>query len=491
MRRFSVALCSVVLISGCALSPDYERPALDVPSTYSTPHEEGKSIANLPWWEFFADAQLQALIRAALLENKDLSVALSRVAQVDAQLISTRANQFPFLDITGGAGRGKQSQLLVPGASTTNSFYVMGNLSFEVDLWRKLSRATESAQADLLASEAVYRHVSLSIVSNVARAYFLLRDLDERLIIAQRTVKTRQDSLKIIEVRFDKGTAPELDVNQAQIELATAEVAIATFQRQIAQTEHALAILLGRNPGSIARGLPLTGQQMLPQIPTGLPSELLQRRPDVVAAEQRLHAETALIGVAEALRYPSLSLTGHYGGVSDDLSDINNSDAESWGIAGNIFAPLINWGQLKAQSEAQRARTEEALYAYEATLQQAFREVADALVAVRTFQDAHAAYLRQVTAARNADRLSRARYDAGFVDYLEVLESSRSLFTAELNESASLQATKNAVIELYKALGGGWTHEESETIGSTQRHHSNYPTASNTNPIDNSVTAVH
>ncbi len=466
MRRLGVAAICTTLIWGCALTPDYERPALDVPSTYSTVHEKGDSIANLPWWEVFQDAQLQILIHTALDENKDLRIALSRVAQVDAQLISTRANQFPFLDISGGAGRNKQSRLLVPGAGTTDSFAVMGNLSFEVDLWQKLSRATESAQASLLASEAVYRYVSLSIVSNVARAYLLLRDLDERLIIAQRTLETRQGSLKIIKARFNKGTVPELDVNQAEIELASAKVAIATFQRQIAQTEHVLSILLGRNPGAIARGLPLTEQQLLSEIPTGLPSELLQRRPDVVAAEQRLHAETALIGVAEALRYPSLSLTGSYGAVSDDLSDLNDSDAKSWGIAGNIFAPLINWGQLKAQSEKQRARTEEALHAYEATLQQAFREVADALVAVRTFRDAHTAYLHQVTAARNADRLSRARYDAGFADYLEVLESSRSLFNAELNESASLQEAMNALIGLYKALGGGWTPEESETSGS-------------------------
>ena len=464
MSRFGFVILSVALISGCALTPDYERPALNVPGTYVTSHEQGESIANLPWWEVFQDDQIEALIRVALAENKDLSVSLSRVAQADAQLTSVRANQFPFLDITGGAGRGKQSQLLVPGAGTVTSYSIAGNLSFELDLWRKLSRATESAQASLLASEAVYHYVSLSLVANVASGYLLLRDLDERLLISQHTLKTRQDSLNIIEARFDKGTVPELDVNQAQIELATAQVAIATFQRQIAQTEYALSILLGRNPGPIARGLTLKEQQLLPEIPTGLPSELLQRRPDVIAAEQQLHAETALIGVAEALRYPSLSLTGSYGAVSDELHDLNDSDAESWGIAGNIFAPLLNWGQLKAQSEAQRARTEQALYAYEATLQLAFREVADALVAVSSYRDTYAAYHLQAKAARNAERLSRARYDAGFVDYLEVLESNRSLFTAELNESSSLQETLNAHVGLYKALGGGWTPPEPEEI---------------------------
>ncbi|MEZ0122747.1 MAG: efflux transporter outer membrane subunit [Candidatus Reddybacter sp.] len=462
-------MCSV-LLTGCAITPDYQRPELDVPAVYYLDSEQpasieqGESIANLAWWQVFEDAQLQSLIRSALAENKDLGVALSRVAQARSQLVSTRANQYPFFDVSAGAIRGRQSQLLVPGDSIEESFSVMGNVSFEVDLWRKLSRSTESARASLLASEAVQRHVALSIVANVASAYLLLLDLDERLMIAQRTVDSRQASLGIIQARFDRGVRPELDVNQAQIELAVAEVAIATFQRQIAQTENALAILLGRNPGSINRGLSLKEQQLLPEIPTGLPSELLQRRPDVVAAEQTLHAETALIGVAEALRYPSLSLTGSYGALSDDLSDLNDSDAESWGVAGSLFAPIFNWGQLKAQSEVQRARAEQALRAYEATLQQAFREVADALVAVHTYRQEYQAYSRQAEAARNAERLSQARYDAGVVDYLEVQEASRSLFSAELNESESYQSTMNALIELYQSLGGGWIPESAVTL---------------------------
>ena len=475
MGRFSLrplcagVVCSV-LLSSCALTPDYERPELDVPAVYYADNEQsantgqGESIANLTWWQVFEDPQLQNLIRTALAENKDLGVALSRVAQASSQLTSTRAKQYPFFDITGGAGRSRQSQFLAPGAGIGETYSVMGNLSFEIDLWRKLSRSTESAQASLLASEAVQRHVALSIVANVASSYLLLRDLDERLIIAERTVDSRQGSLEIIQARFDKGVTPELDVNQAQVELSIAEVAVATFERQIAQTENTLAILLGRNPGPVQRGLTLKEQPFLPEIPTGLPSELLQRRPDVVAAEQALHAETALIGVAEALRYPSLSLTGSYGAISDDLSDLNSSDAESWGIAGNLFAPILNWGQLKAQSEAQRARAEQALHAYEATLQQAFREVADALVAVRTYRQVHQAYRRQAIAARNAERLSQARYDAGVVDYLEVQEASRSLFSAELNESESHQAAMNAVVELYQSLGGGWLPEDTAGV---------------------------
>jgi multidrug efflux system outer membrane protein len=329
-----------------------------------------------------------------------------------------------------------------------------------VDLWGELRRATEAAQAELLGTEAAYRNVTITLVSDVAGLYLLLRDLDERLQIARRTLETRLGSLKIIQARFDKGTVPELDVNQAQIEVAVAESAIATFERQIVQTENALRILLGRNPGSVSRGQSLEQQRFPPDVPAGLPSELLQRRPDVVQAEAQLEAATARIGVAEALRYPSIFLTGRLGVESTDLSDLNSDDAETWNIGANIFAPIFNSGQLKAQAEAARARAEEALLRYESTLQQAFREVEDALVAVRTYKDEYEAQSRRVVAARNAARLSRARYDGGVVDYLEVLDTERTKFDAELAQSQTLQLYFNSIVQLYKALGGGWVTEE-------------------------------
>lgn len=293
-------------------------------------------------------------------------------------------------------------------------------------------------------------------MSNVASVYFLLRDFDDRLRIARETVESRSESLKIIQARFDKGTVPELDVNQAQIELAIAEAAVSAFERETVQAENALQFLLGRNPGAVQRGLPL-GQQVLPSdIPVGLPSELLQRRPDLVEAEERLRAETARIGVAEAVRYPSIGLTGSLGLASDDFSDLTDGDARTWSIGGGLFAPLFNSGKLKAQAEGQRARTEQVMANYESTLLRAFREVEDALVAIRTYHAENAARQRQATAARNAARLSRARYDGGVVDYLEVLDSERSLFSAELDESITQRQYLNAIVELYKALGGGW-----------------------------------
>jgi len=445
-----------MLLSGCTLTPDYERPALDVPGAFVQPADAGASIANLEWWNLFRDAQLQFLIRTALAENKDLRVSLQRIREARALLTFTRADQYPFIDGSGSVSRERPSKILFPGSDTSNNYALSANLSFEVDLWGKLRRATEAAQADLLATEASYRNVTISLVSNVASVYFLLRDLDARLQVARDTVNGRRESLGIIQARFDKGTVPELDVNQAQVELAIAEAAVSAFERESVQAENALQFLLGRNPGPVQRGLALK-QQVLPSvIPAGLPSELLQRRPDLVLAEERLVAETARIGVAEALRYPSIGLTGSLGLLSDDFSDLTDSDARTWNLGGGLFAPIFNSGKLKAQAEGQRARAEQAMSTYESTLLQAFREVEDALVAIRTYHAEHAARQRQAIAARNAARLSRARYDGGVVDYLEVLDSERSQFNAELEESSTQREYLNAIVELYKALGGGW-----------------------------------
>jgi multidrug efflux system outer membrane protein len=454
LRALIVAI--FMLLSGCTLTPDYERPALDVPGAFVQPADAGASIANLEWWNLFRDAQLQFLIRTALAENTDLRVSLQRIREARALLTFTRADQYPFIDGSGSVSRERPSKILFPGSETSNNYALSANLSFEVDLWGKLRRATEAAQADLLATEAAYRNVTISLVSNVASVYFLLRDLDARLQIARDTVNGRRESLGIIQARFDKGTVPELDVNQAQVELAIAEAAVSAFVRESVQAENALQFLLGRNPGPVQRGLALKQQVLPSDIPPGLPSELLQRRPDLVLAEERLVAETARIGVAEALRYPSIGLTGSLGLLSDDFSDLTDSDARTWNLGGGLFAPIFNSGKLKAQAEGQRARAEQAMSTYESTLLQALREVEDALVAIRTYHAEHAARQRQAIAARNAARLSRARYDGGVVDYLEVLDSERSQFNAELEESSTQREYLNAIVELYKALGGGW-----------------------------------
>ena len=453
-RRFSFIFVS--LFAGCTLGPDYERPELDVPIEYREPKISGESIANLAWWELFQDKQLQLLIETSLEENKDLGIAFSRIEEAYAAVTIVRSDQFPTLDAVANVGRGKQSEEIFPNAETDDNYFGGLDLFFEIDFWGKLRRATEAQRAELLATEAAYRNVTIVLVSNVATTYFLLRDLDEQLIISKRTLETRKSNLRIIQARFDKGTVPELDVNQAQIEVAIAEVAVASLQRRIIQTENALRILLGRNPGPVTRGLSLDKQMFPPSIPTGLPSELLQRRPDLITAEEQLHAQTARIGVAQALRYPSFTLTGNLGYESTELSDLNSSDARTWNLFGNIFQPIFNAGRLKAQVDVEIARTEQAMLFYEQALQQSLREVEDALVAIRTFKDENDARTRQVIAARNAARLSRARYDGGFVDYLEVLDTERTLFNAELAESDALQQYLISIVQLYSALGGGW-----------------------------------
>jgi multidrug efflux system outer membrane protein len=463
MRRRALSIIGLMLLlSGCALTPDYERPELELPEEWSRGTDDGASIANLSWWEIYDDAALSSLIEAALEQNQDLAVAMARMQESDYLVTFTRAEQFPFLDIFGGAGRGRQSKEINPSANTNNNFSIGASLSFEIDLWRKYARATEASRADLLSTEAAYRNVTISLIADVASNYLLLRDLDSRLDISVRTEQGRQDRLRIIRARFEKGTEPELDVNQAEVQLAIAEASVARFERRVAQTEHALRVLLGRYSGPIPRGAPIGLGTWPLEVPAGLPSELLQRRPDIVDAEQRLVAETARIGVAQAMRFPAISLTAEVSAIAEGLTDFNSTDAGEWNILAGILQPLFNSGQLKAQMKAQRARAEQAQHRYIAILQNAFREVEDSLVGITTLRREREARRRQVIAARNATRLSQARYDGGVVDYLEVLDSERSLFNAELAESSTRREALTAFVTLYKALGGGWSPPEEE-----------------------------
>jgi len=458
MTRRAAVACFVasLLVTSCALTPDYERPDLKLPADWERGEATEESIANTAWWELYDDAVLVELIERALAQNQDLALVLARMEESYYLVNFTRADQFPFLDVFGSAGRGRQSKQINPLANTDSNFGLGANLSFEIDLWRRYARATEAARADLLASEFVVRNVTISLVAQVAELYFGLQDLDSRLEISRRTARGRAERLAIIEARFERGIEPELDVNQAQVQLAVAEAAVTLYERLVAQTEHVLRVVIGEYPGPVARG-PRVGFDRTPlTIPAGLPSELLQRRPDVQEAEQILVAETARIGVAQALRFPSLSLTSQISVVATDLTDLNAMDAGQWSLAAGIFQPLYNSGRLKAQKEAQGARAEQARHAYVLTLLNAFREVEDAIVATDTFRREFEARTRQVAAASSALRLSQARYDAGVVDYLEVLDSERTLFDAELRHSQAHRSVLSAFVSVYKALGGGW-----------------------------------
>ena len=464
-RLRKLALMSLAaMLSACAMGPDYERPEVPVPDSWESSDTPGLSIATLDWWEVFHDERMVELIETALRNNRDLAIAMAQIEEARASLGFVRADQFPNLDGAAGAARGAT----VAGPDSINeSFVLAASLSFEIDLWGRLRRSTEAARATLLATVEARNVVAITLIADVASYYLLLLDLDRRVAIAARTVETRQDSLGIIQARFDKGTVPLLDVNQAQIELADAVAEVASLERERDQAENALSILLGRNPGPLERSsYQLQDTVQIPEIPAGLPSELLERRPDIRAASQALAAQTARIGVAEALRFPSLSLTGTLGLASGELDDFISSDNKSWGLSADLLGPIIDAGRGKARVEAEIARTEQLQAAYELAVMRGFQEVEDALVSIDTYGREANAREMQVRAARSAATLSRARYDGGVTSYLEVLESERSLFRAELQALATRRAQVVSMVTLYKALGGGWpTAEEVEAAG--------------------------
>jgi len=458
VSRASIVLLALPLLASCALGPDFTRPDVDTPDAWRQPAGTGESIATLDWWMVFDDPVLQELIETALAENRDVRIAAARVDEAAAVLGFTRADQFPSFRYDASGGRAKTSDAIegVPG-TTANQYQAEATVFWEIDLWGRLRRSTESARAQLLATEASQHGVIISLVANIAQLYFTLSDLDDRLAISKRTLKSRGAATDLIDSRFKGGIVGELDLHQAEIEEAGAAAAVPAFERQIVQVETALAVLLGRPPAAIPRGRPLDPARLAATIPAGLPSDLLSRRPDLIAAQENAHAQMARIGVAEALRLPTLSLTAAGGLASTDIDDFTDSDAEFWSVGGSLFGPIFEFGKNKRRVEIERARTEQAVLQYESAVLSAFSDVENALAAVNTYAVEYTERGRQVEAARAAARLSRARYDGGVTNYLEVLDIERSLFSAELAASEALQNRYVALVQLYLALGGGWT----------------------------------
>ena len=455
-RIFPALLLAALALGGCKLGPDYVQPPVPVHETYRESVPPGESIANLPWWAVFYDPTLKELIQEALDENLDLKVALARISEARAQAGFTRADLYPRVDIAAGANL-LETQTR-EGTVPTRDVFLAADVFFEIDLWGKLRRANEASVQELLATEEAYRVVTITLVADVASLYLQLRDFDNRLAISERTLETRLDYLDIMQVRHAAGMINEVEVNQAEIQVHEAESSIEVFKRARAQTENAISVLLGRTPESIERGLTLAEQAYSPEIPVGLPSELVQRRPDILQAERQLAAQTARIGVAEALKFPSFALTGT-AGVSDDLTD-GGLTAGFLGLGAQLVGPLFNAGKNQRRVEIEQARTEQLLNQYEQTILIAFREVEDAIVATQTFKNEYDARLLEVAAATNAANLSWVRYDGGLTSYLEVLDLQRSQFSAELNASQALQSHLSSIVALYKALGGGWTVPE-------------------------------
>ena len=458
MRSLALAVFSMLLLA-CAMGPDYSRPDIPTSDAFRMAEEpkDLPSLANMPWWELYQDEELQRLIRIALEENKDLKRAVASIDEFQARLYTARMDFAPQFSATGNLPVARLGGVTFPGFPSPFAHYVQGSLSWEMDIWGRIRRANEASMAELLAREETRRAVALQIVGGVAQSYFDLRQFDMQLEIAKRTLSAWEESVRIGQARLRQGLINKLDVDQFEAERENAAARIAELKRQMIQKENELSVLLGRNPSQIARGRSLTEQIMPPVVPAGLPSELLQRRPDVVAAEQQLVAATARIGMAKAERFPKLSLTGILGVASPHLTDFVSPETSFGVLAPVLTGPLLNAQTLGFQQQAVEAQAKQALAQYEQTILVAFREVEDALVGVSTAREQAAAQERQVRALQSALHLANLRYKGGLANYLDVLLAQRSLFVTELALADTHRLHLVSIVQLYKALGGGWS----------------------------------
>jgi multidrug efflux system outer membrane protein len=465
--KWIAPLSLALVLAGCALGPDYHRPTVPAPDAWrdDPPAADLASLADVAWWDLFQDDELRRLMQVALETNKDLRIAVTRVEQARAQLGVTRSAQFPEVTAGGSVTTNRFSDNVPPRGQGGESDLLAAtvDLAFEIDIWGRLRRATEAARAELLASEETRRTVVMTLVSDVAGAYLQLRQLDMELETTRRNVASRQGSLQLVRDRFEAGLTSALDLRQAEAELASTAAQIPDLERQIAQTEHQLNILLGRNPGGITRGLPLTGQTFPPDVPAGLPSALLERRPDIRQVEAIMVAANARIGVAKAAFFPQVSLTGFYGVESVALSDLFTGPSRIWQFGPTVTVPIFNAGRNRANLALTEAQQREALARYEQAIQQAFREVEDALIAHRKAREALAYQDTAVQASREALSIAEFRYSSGLTSYLNVLEAQRTLLGAEVAESRTLLSQLVAVVQLYRALGGGWDAQEGQS----------------------------
>ena len=464
-RLFVIILCLSFLLPGCMVGPDYEQPMVESPAAWRITPKEAADTANTAWWEQFQDPVLNNLIKTALLENRDIRIAAARMEQCMAQVEITRAGFYPQVGYGIGGSRDQASEniLQFPGIETLNSTYQATlNVGWELDVWGRLRRATEAAQADLLAAEEGRRTVILTLVSSVATSYVTLRSLDSQLEIAQRTLESRQDSLELFELQFEGGVISELTLAQVRSEYEQAAAAIPEIERQIGQVENALSVLLGHNPGSISRGLPVE-KLTLASIPADIPSDILARRPDIVQAEQNLIAANALIGVAKAEYFPTISLTGLAGLASFDLSDLLESNSLLWSIGADATGAIFTGGRITAGVKQSEAFYKELLFRYQQSILTAFREVEDALIGTQKSREKLQAQERRVKALGDYASLARLRYDNGYSSYIEVLDAERSLFDSELNAVRTQSEVIVGLVNTYKAMGGGWVALAQET----------------------------
>jgi outer membrane protein, multidrug efflux system len=462
--------CVALTLAGCAVGPNYKRPAVNAPAAFRDVNATNQvsstnSLADLPWWGVFKDPVLQDLIRVALTNSYDLRIVLTRVEQARALQAQARSQFMPQIGYTGEASRGRNDFLGLPtpnGGHTDNAFLGGFEAIWEIDLWGRVRRMNEAAKANFMASQEGRRSVMISLVSGVAGGYFELLELDEQLAIAKRTRGSYERTFRLFDDQHSAGLASLLEVSRAKLALQTVAATIPEIERQIALKEDEINTLLGRNPGPIPHTATLLAQELPLDIPVGLPSGLLERRPDIREAEQQVRASNAQIGVAIGDFFPRLGLTAFYGGASSELHNLVSSGANTWAAAANTAGPLFTGGRLTGRYRQAKAACEEAKLQYQQTALNAFREVSDALISHRRLDEGRVEQVQAVEAGRQAVDLSTARYKEGKASYYEVLEAQQQLYPAENALSRIEGGRRLAVVQLYKVLGGGWSLKDSQ-----------------------------
>src|SRR5262245_31697064 len=456
---FAIGLV-MVLSSGCVAGPDYKRPAVPTPSAYRGASSEGaRNVATFgdeKWWDAFQDDALRDLIRSALQQNYDVRIAAARILEARAQLGIARADQLPSVNAAASVLNERSPEVAGRPAIETSPAQITGAFAWELDFWGKFRRATESARAGLLSEEWAQRQIVSSLVSDVAGAYFQLREQDLELEISRQTLASRRDSLRLTQLLADRGATSMLDVRQAEQLVFGAGATIPDLESRIEQQENFISVLIGRLPEGIARGRRLAEQPQPPQVPPGLPSSLLERRPDILQAEQQLVAANAQIGVAKADYFPQISLTGVGGYQSSALTRLFSGPAGLWTVGASALQPVFEGGRIRNRVRFSEARAEEVTLVYQRTVQEAFRDVSDALVDYRKSREVRLEQQQLTTAAEDATRLSNMRYRGGAASYLEVLDSDTRFFSAQLAFAQAQLRELQSLVRIYRSLGGGW-----------------------------------
>lgn len=454
MKRALLIAC-VFCLSGCSFIPDYKRPEVAAPEKWRTTTDQAASLADLSWWDLYKDSELQKLIHIALQENNDLLIAAARVQETWARYGIDRSNLYPQIG----------AQIGGIATNVTDSYSLLLAVpNWEIDFFGRLRALTEAARRDYLASEESQRAVYVSLIGEVASTYLQLRDFDQQLAIARATLKTREESLRLVRRRFEVGIVSRVDVAESEVLVAGAKETVASLEREVAKTENRLSVLIGRPPDAIPRGQTLPDQIFPPEVPAGLPSALLERRPDILSAEQKLIASNAKIGAARSLFFPSIKLTGLFGGSSTELINFTNEGSlrEQWLVSGGISQPIFTAGKLTSNLDLQKARNQVAIEQYKQSVLKALEEVNNALVAHQRYGEQKRAQEEAVAAERVRYRLVKARYFIGYSNFLQVLDADRSLLEAEFKLSELQRKYLDSVVQLYKALGGGWPNPKNE-----------------------------